>query len=96
MLKALEIGKIERTAEHKKMFERKGFKMTGETLLIESNPYEEVGGLPTKTNYVVFSGKWTPYETVRDCGDHFILARYSSYARIDKATLEITYDVEDI
>ena len=94
-MKAIKIGTIARTAEHKRMFERKGFKMTGDTLVIESNPYKEVGGLPTKTTYVVFTGKYTPYETVRDCGDHFIHAGYSSYTRIDKETLAITYDVED-
>ena len=33
-MKAIEIGKIARTAEHKRMFERKGFKMTGETLVV--------------------------------------------------------------
>ena len=94
-MKAIEIGKIARTAEHKRMFERKGFKMTGETLVVEVNPYASVGGLPTKTTYVVFTGDYTPYETVRDCGDHFILAGHSSYTRIDKDTLEITYDVAD-
>ena len=96
MLKVLEVGKIEKTPEHRKMFELvKGFKMTGETLLIEVNPYESVGGLPTKTNYVVFTGKYTPYETVRDCGDHYILAGYSSYTRIDKNGLKVTFNVED-
>ena len=44
---------------------------------------------------VVFKGRWTPYGVCRDCGDHYIIARYSRYDRIDKATLEITPDVED-
>ena len=48
-MKAISIGKIAKTAEHKRMFERRGFKMTGDTLVIETNPYKEVGGLPTKT-----------------------------------------------
>lgn len=38
---------------------------------------------------------WTPSGTVRDCGDHYIIARYSSYDKLDKKTLEITRDVED-
>ena len=38
---------------------------------------------------------WTPYGTARDCGDHYILARYASYDKIDKSTLAITKDIED-
>lgn len=38
---------------------------------------------------------WTPYGAARDCGDHYIIARYSQYDRVDKATLTITKDVED-
>ena len=30
-----------------------------------------------------------------DCGDHYILARYASYDKIDKSTLAITKDIED-
>ena len=48
------------------------------------------------TVYVIFRGSWTRYGTVRDCGDHYIKANYSSYSRIDKNTLEITNNVEDI
>lgn len=44
---------------------------------------------------VVFKGSWTPYGMCRDCGDHYIIARYSRYDSIDKATLEITPDVDD-
>lgn len=38
---------------------------------------------------------WTPYGTARDCGDHYILAQYDRYDRVDKKTMEITKDVED-
>ena len=96
MMKAIKTGKIEKSEENKKFYNRKGYTMTGDTLLIESNPYESVGGLPTYTEYVVFRGSWTRSGTVRDCGDHYIKANYSSYTRIDKDTLTMTHDVEDI
>ena len=54
MMKVIETGKIEKTEENKRFYNRKGYTMTGETLTIESNPYESVGGLPTCTEYVVF------------------------------------------
>lgn len=38
---------------------------------------------------------FTPYGCARDCGDHYIIARYSGYDRVDKKTLEVTTDVED-
>lgn len=38
---------------------------------------------------------WTPYMTVRDCGDHYILAMYAEFNRLDKKTMQLTYDVED-
>lgn len=38
---------------------------------------------------------WTPYGAARDCGDHYIVARYSQYDRVDKKTLTITRDVDD-
>lgn len=38
---------------------------------------------------------WTPTGCVRDCGNHYIIARYSHYDMIDKKTMSITYDVED-
>ena len=88
-------GTIEKSEENKKWYNRKGYHMTGETLSLEANPYEDVGGLPTTTVYVVFKGSWTRYGTIRDCGDHYIKAEYSSYTRIDKDTLKVTFDVED-
>ena len=39
---------------------------------------------------------WTPSGAARDCGDHYIVARYSQYDRVDKKTpLTITRDVDD-
>ena len=38
---------------------------------------------------------WTPYGAARDCGDHYIVARYSQYDLVDKKTLAITRDVDD-
>ena len=44
---------------------------------------------------IIVDGTWTPSGCARDCGDHYIVARYSQYDRIDKATLQITKDVAD-
>ena len=38
---------------------------------------------------------FTPSGCVRDCGDHFILANYFCYYRIDKKTLCVTKSNED-
>lgn len=38
---------------------------------------------------------WTPSGCVRDCGKYYIVAQYSRYDRVDKKTLERTFDVED-
>ena len=38
---------------------------------------------------------WTPTHCARDCGDHYIIARYDRYDRIDKGTFAMTKDVED-
>lgn len=46
-------------------------------------------------DWIVLRGKYTPVLCARDCGDHFILARYDRYDRIDKETFKITKDVED-
>ena len=50
------------------------------------------GGAITK---VVYKGNWTPYGYIRDCGDHYIEALYSSYRRISKDLQTIVDDVED-
>lgn len=86
-MKALRKGTIELTSENKKLYNRKGYTMTGETLTL--------GDERENTTYIVFKGKATRYMSVRDCGDHYIKAQYSQYDRIDKETLEITRDVED-
>lgn len=87
-MKAIETGTVEKSKENMAWFNRKGYKMTGETLTL-GEPGSRL------CEYVVFKGKWTRYDTVRDCGDHWIYAGYSSYYRIDKKTFEITNDVED-
>ena len=86
-MKIYGIGTIEKTEENKKWYNHDDYKMTGETI--------EMGSDGEKTTYVVFTGDWTRSYTIRDCGDHYIYAGYSAYYRIDKATLEITKDVED-
>lgn len=45
--------------------------------------------------YRVIKHKFTPFGFMRDCGDYYILAHWSSFSRIDKDTLEWSYDVED-
>lgn len=70
-----------------------GFKCTGETL---EESYDEIHGLEKGgTTYVVFNGKWTPYGMCRDCGDHYIIAKWDKYIRIDKGTFNKKVDVED-
>lgn len=49
----------------------------------------------TSQSRVIFKGTWTAFGMCRDCGDHYIIARYSQYDRVDKETLKITFDVED-
>lgn len=44
---------------------------------------------------VVFQGCWTPCGAIRDCGDHYIEALYSSYKWISKDLTTIKTDVED-
>ena len=82
------VGTIEKNRENMEWYNRKGYEMTGETLKEE---YED----GTSTTYVVFEGSWTRSGTVRDCGDHYIIARYSRFDRIDKGTLNIIKDVYD-
>lgn len=92
MITKITTGTIEKNEENTKWYNRKGYHMTGETLTIEHTD----NGNEYGTTYVVFSGSWTRYGTVRDCKDHYIYAGYSSYMRIDKDTFKITHDVEDI
>lgn len=85
-------GTIEKTEENRNWYDRKGYHMTGETL---AETITDRQGYETTTEYVIFEGTWTRSGTVRDCGDHYIIARYSRYDSIDKDTLEIKEDVED-
>ena len=73
-------------------FLNKGFKCTGKTL---EERYTDAFGFEQSTTYVVMTGKFTPYGMCRDCGDHYTIARWSRYDRIDKDTFEITYDTKD-
>lgn len=81
------------TKEERERFARDGrkykpmLKPTGETIWERW----ETGG----ECRVVMRGSWTPYGVMRDCGDHYIIARWSRYDRISKDLTEITYDVED-
>ncbi len=70
----------------------KGFEYTGEIIEIEHQ--DSVVGSITNA-YRVVKGKFTPYGGIRDCGNHYIKANYSSYDRIDKKTLLVTRNVED-
>lgn len=85
----------EERAEIKAEYGYRGYHPTGEILAVDWRDDENAVGLVYCT-YIVFKGSWTRYDSIRDCGDHYIWARYSRYDRIDKATLEITKDVEDI
>lgn len=88
------------TNEEKAHFENAfiGYKPTGE--ILEESYMEERGLDGGMTGYVVFKStskrtNWTPYGMCRDCGDHFIIAKYDHYDRIDKAAMTRTSDVED-
>lgn len=83
----IEIRKNALTPEAMEMYRRlnPSHEPTGD-LLIETTKE----GLASR---VIFKGKFT--HSVRDCGDHYIIARYSSFDRVDKETLKITEDVED-
>ena len=73
-----------------------GFVCTGETLEERYTGNDEYDS--SMTEYVVMKAtkrNYTSYGMCRDCGDHFIIARYSRYDRIDKKTLKITFDTED-
>ena len=82
-----EIGKLEQG--EKELFEKmnKGWKCTGETL-------KETWEKGSQT-LVVFKGRSTAWGMCRDCGDHYIIARWDRYDRIDKGTFKVTRDVED-
>lgn len=86
------LGTIEKTPDNMNWYNRKGYTMTGETL---TEALTDIGGKEYVTEYIVFKGTWTRSHSVRDCGDHYIIARYSRYDRINKSDLSIIRDVED-
>ena len=71
----------------------RGLIPTGELLLA----FEDSGSCAGECLWAlaVFKGRRTGYDTVRDCGDHYIIARYDRFDRIDKATMKVTKDVPD-
>lgn len=69
----------------------RGLKATTEII---TKTYTDMGRT-YETNIVVFKGSWTPYGAIRDCGDHYIEALYSSYRWISKDFQTIIEDVED-
>ena len=69
-----------------------GYKCTGETL---EERFVDLFGMEHGAVYAVMRGKATLYGMCRDCGDHYIIARWSRYDKVDKATLNIEYDVDD-
>lgn len=69
-----------------------GYRCTGETLREEFPD----GSAQTLVVFKCKQGhRGTRYGMCRDCGDHYILARWSRYDSIDKKTLKITVDVDD-
>lgn len=60
--------------------------------LLEEDPDSVVDGRVVLKMKPGYSG-WTPTGCARDCGDHYIIARYSSYDSVDKATMRVTKDV---
>lgn len=90
--KAIERSKMK---EHREAYDHKGYHITGEIIAVDWRDDPNAVGC-VYCEYVVFRGSWTRYDSIRDCGDHYIWARYSRYDRIDKETLEITRDVEDV
>lgn len=77
------------TAEDMEWFRKsyKGLKPTGEAI-------REISDHRSQTT-VVFKGNWTPFGCIRDCGDHYIKALYSSYRWISKDLKTTREDVED-
>ena len=70
-----------------------GFTVTGD-LLHEICYVDDV--FYESTTYVIFKGYYTPYGMCRDCGDHFIIACWDHYNKINKSDMTVEYDVEDI
>lgn len=83
----------------KEYFERvnPGYKVTGETLEEHYEGFDENGRLVDGggCTYAVMKGRFTKYGMCRDCGDHYIIARWSRYDRVDKNSLTVKFDVKD-
>lgn len=79
--------------DDKEWFSRqyKGLTANGDTVIKEWVD----DGIERGSTKVVFTGRWTPYGCIRDCGDHYIEALYSSYRWISKDFQTIKEDVED-
>ena len=71
------------------------------TLSTYSPPVEPTGevieesGDSSKISRVIITGAWTPYGCMRDCGDHYIIARYSRYDQVSMDLQTIIEDTED-
>ena len=80
---------ITKTTDDLSWYERanKGYKATGEYLTEDWKTGSQT--------LVVMTGPRTIFGMCRDCGDHYIIARYDRYDRIDKATLTLIKDVAD-
>lgn len=69
-----------------------GFHYTGEVMRIA---YDKRRNDELIRTFYVLRGKYTPQFRVRDCGDHYIKANWSTFDYINKNTLEVIRDVED-
>lgn len=77
------------TAEEKEYFQKFYTKHTVIGIMEENDNSRVI--VKMKRGYKGF----TPAGCARDCGNHYIIARYSRYDSVDKNTLEIAKDVED-
>lgn len=69
-----------------------GFTYTGETIKIA---YDIGRNREIFRTLHVLKGDYTPQFELRDCGDHYIKANFSTFDYIDKETLHIEKDVQD-
>lgn len=65
-----------------------GFTYTGELLEVKHMSGEKI-------TYRVITGSFTPAGACRDCGDHYIIAGYSSYRSVSKSDLSVQLEVDD-
>lgn len=86
------LAEVDRTWYEKCLPAGQGFSVPGSLLIRE---WPECGHVLHESS-VIIKGPRTPYGYVRDCGDHYIVAYYSRYDRVDKQSGAITHDVEDM